>query len=472
MDLDRDFPQPEVIEILARSENAHLLKFVQEDPFGAHVFPGNIPQYAEDRFFGDLSSSLECGNPIHLWAYIPLCRYKCNFCQFPVLILNKDVERSQAVAQHWVDLNIREAQLWLKRVPELRRTPIGEFNLLGGTPSELSCEQLERLITFYAENFNFTASSTIRVEGSPDSLTYDKLACLRSLGCTAVSFGIQSMDDLSLTLANRRHTKSDVLRVINDAQSLKFKRISGDLIYGLLDQSVTSFVSDVNQLINLNLSCVVATKLHLRPFGETGTAIAGISAAPWQIGEVREKLSCSGHSWPSLGKQYQMREAAMRLFNENDYWEHPTMYFSKTSSGAEKWKGLVVDQDKQYVELGIGLGASSATRWCEANVSTDPYAYAEAIASGVIPLTEVKGFDVQGRERRSVAMALSSCQPLHDSIHRQRFENSSLFNDFWFPIFKSLENRGLMDIDQPAGMIKLTRPGQTLVEAIINTELC
>src|SRR5262249_32180135 len=156
--------------------------------------------------------------------------------------------------------------------------------------------------------------------------------------------------------------------------------------------------------------------------------------APWQIEAFCQKLSRSGHCFPSLGKQYQMREEAVRLFNESDYREHPTMYFSKASSGPEKWKGLVVDQDKQYVEVGIGLGASSSSDWSEANVITDPHEYAEAIAAGVIPLTEVKGFNQSGREKRSVAMALSSCQPLYDSIHRERFPESSLFDNHWFAI--------------------------------------
>jgi oxygen-independent coproporphyrinogen-3 oxidase len=471
MRLNRAFPEPEVVRILRAPENATLLEYIFQDPFGAHVFPGNVNDYPHDRFLQDMADSLESLKTIHLWTYIPLCRYKCNFCQFPVLILNANEKRAQEMARKWVDFNLAEAELWLTRLPALARAPIGEFNLLGGTPTELPIEELERLITFYKKNFNFNEQSSIRVEGSPDSLTYDKLACLRKLGCSAISFGIQSMDNDSLSAANRHHTDDDVYRVIEDSKRLGFQRISGDLIYGMVDQSVEGFLFDVRTLIELELSCVVATKLHLRSFDDTRTAISGISPAPWQFGHVREKLSQAGHDWPSLGEQYQMREGAVDLFTAADYSEHPTMYFSRRSAGPEKWKGLVVDQDKQHVELGIGLGASSACDWSEANITTDPNEYFAVIESGVLPLKEVRGFDAQARVTRSIGMALSACAPIYEEQHKRRFSSSSLFDNYWLPIFTDLSNRGLLTIDRACGKIELTRSGITLVEAIINTSL-
>jgi oxygen-independent coproporphyrinogen-3 oxidase len=68
-------------------------------------------------------------------------------------------------------------------------------------------------------------------------------------------------------------------------------------------------------------------------------------------------------------------------------------------------------------------------------------------------------------------MALSTLQPLHDRLHRQRFAGRSLFDEPWLNTFQSLQERGLLVMDQNAQHIELAPNGKTLVEAIINTEL-
>lgn len=47
---DRSVPVPAVTEVLSAPENRHLLEYVVEDPFGAHVFPGNESGYSPSPF--------------------------------------------------------------------------------------------------------------------------------------------------------------------------------------------------------------------------------------------------------------------------------------------------------------------------------------------------------------------------------------------------------------------------------------
>ena len=97
LSLDPGYPRPEVLDVLADPANAHLLEYLVEDPFGAHVFPGNVPGYAPESFLADLDAQLATTAPIHLWSYIPTCAYRCRFCQYPVVLVKGSLGSRMAV---------------------------------------------------------------------------------------------------------------------------------------------------------------------------------------------------------------------------------------------------------------------------------------------------------------------------------------------------------------------------------------
>ena len=466
--LDERYAEPEAVRVLQRPENAHLLDYVSNDPFGSHVFPGDNPSTPEE-FLSDLDRELSTCEPFFLWATIPICRYHCLYCQFPIVVQPRDENEAARRARQWVDTNLREARVWLEKVPHLAQAPVAEFCLFGGTPTLLPAPELERLLDFYRTYFNFNEQTTVRVEGSPDSLTRSKLELLKRAGCQKLTFGVQTFDERLLRLSNRLHSSDEAEQAVVNANELGFARVDGDLIYGLLDQTVDGFRSDLHRMLALGFTSVVITKLHLKPFAETGTAIAGIRA-PWTDELYRARLVEKGHRWPTLGEQYQMRELAVELLEAAGMLEYPTMYFQPEAVGCGTWKAYVLDQDKQRPEVGIGLGGSSATSRASANISVDPKTYFAAIDAGMLPL-EARRLDRRGEIASSIRRALSTCQPLRDELHRARFAESSLFDDEWGPIFERLEQRGLALVDGSSQTIGLTKVGKSLVEAIMHTEI-
>ncbi|MEV5883861.1 radical SAM protein [Streptomyces sp. NPDC052020] len=467
---DPRFPPSSVREVLADPANEKLLGYVFAEAF-THVFPGDRTGHDPEAFFLDLDRELATAPSFHLWTMIPLCRYRCHFCQFPIMVLSGNEERSHAAGRRWVDHLIAEARLWLEAVPSMASTPIGEFCLFGGTPTAIAAADLERLMEFYTSHFTFTSDTSMRAESSPDTLTPEMARVLRSMGFTSLTYGIQSFDDKLLSLANRRHAGTDAERSLYEAREAGFTRVDGDLVYGLPGQDVRSFSSDVRRMIELGFDTVVAIKLHLRSFGEVSSAIGNIAPTPWERAEVRRRISDSGHRWPTLGEQYQMRDAAVRQLHEAGYVEHPTTYFPRSSAGPQRWRSLNLDQDKQYPQVGIGLGGYTWSSGSEANLVSDPQAYARGIASGRLPLETITSISAAEREVRSVRMALSTCQPLREAVHVRRFPHSSLFSPRWKAVFGPLEERGLLLSDPVAGTVTLTTEGATLVEAIINTEV-
>jgi len=466
--LDVRYDEPEAVRVLGRPENAHLLDYVSNDPFGSHVFPGDHPS-TPDEFLSDLDRELSVCEPFFLWATIPICRYHCLYCQFPIVVQPREEGEAARRARQWVDTNLREARLWLKKVPHLAKAPVAEFCLYGGTPTLLPDPELERLLDFYRTHFNFTGKTTIRVEGSPDTLTRPKLELLKRAGCHKLTFGVQTFDDRLLRLSNRLHSGEEAEQAVVNASEVGFDRVDGDLIYGLLDQTVDGFLSDLRRMLELDFTGVVVTKLHLKPFAETGTAIAGVRAA-WTDELYRARLVEKGHRWPTLGEQYQMREQAVKMLEAAGMHEYPTMYFQPEAVGCGTWKACVLDQDKQRPEVGIGLGGSSATPRTSANISVNPKTYFAAVEAGELPL-EAHRLDRRGEIASSIRRALYTCQPIRDDLHRARFAESSLFDGEWGPIFEGLERRGLAHVERSGRTIALTDVGKTLVEAIMHTEI-
>lgn len=347
---------------------------------------------------------------------------------------------------------------------------MGEYNLFGGTPTQLPDDLLAEIIEFYLDNFNFTQASTVRVEGSPESMTKDKLRLLKSVGVNKLSYGIQSFDDEQLRISGRHHSGKDAVRVCEDARALGFDRISGDLIYGLAGQTVASFLADVQRCIALGLDTIVITKLHLLSFKETNTAIAGIAPAAWESAARRKKLEDDGYRWPSLGEIYQMREEAVKLLTSAGYGEHPTMYFQKKEAGPERWKSIMVDQDKQFPDVGIGLGASQQNTYSTASIETHPKSYSALLAQGKVPFGSIRALDAEAVRRRFVQMALSTCQPVLGAVFRQKF-NEPLFSQRIVTDLELLEKAALLSLDPGEETITLSETGQTLVEAIINVDM-
>jgi oxygen-independent coproporphyrinogen-3 oxidase len=468
--LDPAYPRPAVVDVLTAPENRRLAEYVALDPFGAHVFPGDIPDAPVDSFLDDLNAQLARTRPIHLWSYIPTCSYRCRFCQYPVVLVKGAPAVTRAKVDRWVDLNIREAQLWLDRVPNLRDAPIGEFNVFGGTPSLMSLDAVARLFDFYRDNFAFTPETAIRFEGDPTTFTEPLLEFLLEQGCRKLSCGVQSFDDHVLRLSGREHTTVECQAFLANTRRLGFDWVTVDLMYGLLDQTVDSVARDLDIVTEHEVPGLVCTKLHLRSYADTRTGVAGDRPAAWQFASYRDKLADDGHHWPTLGEQYQMRDVLAGGLTADGYGEHPTMYFHRRGHAPELWKAIMVDQDRQDAEVAIGLGGSSSCQQSEAMTEVNEKRYVEAVEAGVLPLASVTRFGQRARESRSIKMALSTLQPLRDDLHRERFDGRSLFDEPWGGTFADLERRGLLTTDRAAGAVTLTATGKVLVEAIMNTE--
>lgn len=153
-----------------------------------------------------------------MYLHIPFCNRICTYCDFTkVLIDNQPVDE-------YIDALIKE----------MDRATESSFETIfvgGGTPTALTVQQLERLLTAINERFSVTHEFTF--EANPDELTREKIDVLLAHGVNRLSLGVQSFNDEILEILGRTHTAQNVEDTITYLQDIGFDNYSIDLMYNL-----------------------------------------------------------------------------------------------------------------------------------------------------------------------------------------------------------------------------------------------
>jgi oxygen-independent coproporphyrinogen-3 oxidase len=131
----------------------------------------------------------------------------------------------------------------------------------GGTPTYLSAQQLERLLTIVAERFDLESVVENTVESNPNTLDAEKVAVLAEGGVNRVSLGAQSFQPHLLARLERNHDPASVPRAV-DLVRRRIENVSLDLIFGVPGQSLDEWKRDLEEVISLGT-------LHCSAYGLT-----------------------------------------------------------------------------------------------------------------------------------------------------------------------------------------------------------
>lgn len=175
-----------------------------------------------------------------LYVHIPFCRHRCGYCDFP-LVAGRD---------HLIDdyLNAIERELQRFKVAG----PLETIFFGGGTPTQLSNKQLERLFAIVAEIAPRVSGCEFTVEANPNDLSPEKLQCLRRNGVSRISLGVQSFQSDKLIRLERTHEPSQAIDGIRRMLAIGFD-VSVDLIFGVSGESNAAWSGDLKTAIELGI---------------------------------------------------------------------------------------------------------------------------------------------------------------------------------------------------------------------------
>ena len=122
----------------------------------------------------------------------------------------------------------------------------------GGTPSYLTPEEISGLSKFIRERFTFSNDAEISVEIDPRELTFNHLKAFVESGANRFSLGVQDFNEDVQKAVNRIQPEKLTQQVFHWSRELGIKSINVDLIYGLPLQTVESFKTTLEKVIELS----------------------------------------------------------------------------------------------------------------------------------------------------------------------------------------------------------------------------
>ncbi|MGT2636430.1 radical SAM family heme chaperone HemW [Streptococcus ratti] len=179
--------------------------------------------------------------PRSAYVHIPFCTQICYYCDFSkVFIQNQPVDA-------YLEALIKEFNDYY-RIKDLRTLYIG-----GGTPTALSAEQLEYLLSHLSKNLNLDTLEEFTIEANPGDLTPDKVAVLKQSAVNRVSLGVQTFNDKHLRQIGRGHNEAQIYESVDSLRKAGFDNISIDLIYALPNQTMADVRENVAKALALDI---------------------------------------------------------------------------------------------------------------------------------------------------------------------------------------------------------------------------
>ena len=351
-----------------------------------------------------------------LYVHIPFCKQKCMYCDFPAY------QNLQDYYETYVYALVQEMDLWVSEHPESKAKPIDTIYFGGGTPTELSIQQLQMIVDKIKSTFTITDDCHMTIESNPGEVDPQYLTKLVKLGFNRISFGVQTFDDKALTMLHRSHNGEKAKQAVYEAKEAGFTDINIDLIYGLPRQTLEDIQHNLHILKDLPIN-------HISTYGlqvEVGTYLYHL---------VQKNLI----SIPSESIDEAMYDTMMEGLKNQGFERYEISNFAKDSfysrHNLKYW---------HYVDyLGFGAGAHSFYEGIRRSNNRNVMPYIQAVDRYTMPTIETETITVERAQEDFCFLALRTKWGLDEQKFDDRFGVSvhKLFGN----ILEDLVTKGLLE---------------------------
>ena len=209
--------------------------------------------------------SLTALPPLALYIHFPWCEKKCPYCDFNSHQIKEETSKSnnypgfdevRYIKALIADLETELPRIWGRQVHSIF---IG-----GGTPSLLSPQGMDDLLSAIRARVNLEPNCEITMEANPGSVEAEKFDAFAKSGINRVSLGIQSFQDEQLKALGRIHNGVQAKEAVTMAMQ-HIKSVNLDLMYGLPKQSLESAKADIETALSFKTPHLSLYNLTLEP---------------------------------------------------------------------------------------------------------------------------------------------------------------------------------------------------------------
>ncbi|WP_299614660.1 oxygen-independent coproporphyrinogen III oxidase [uncultured Tateyamaria sp.] len=289
---------------------------------------------------------------ISLYVHIPFCRRLCWFCA-----CRTQGTRNDAPLAPYVERVLTEARATRDGFTQTVKPK--RLHLGGGTPTILSADLLDRLLSGLNDIWGLDDLEEFSVEVDPTDVGPKRLAMLKKHGLSRASLGIQDFDPHVQQAIGREQSFEMTADVVTQLRDLDVDALNFDLLYGLPFQTEQT------------LTATLQAALEMEP---TRIALFGYAHVPWM--SKRQSLIPSD-ALPKPEKRLELFDLARRTLLGQGYVQIGIDHFARPDDAlaqayfdkrlTRSFQGYT-DDKAPYL---IGLGASA--------ISTYPQGFAQNI---------------------------------------------------------------------------------------------
>lgn len=372
--------------------------------------------------------------PLSLYVHVPFCESLCYYCA-----CNKIVTRHHEKAAQYLDYLERELALHVGHCGQGQT--VGQLHLGGGTPTFFSDDELRRLMELLQRNFRLEAGGEYSIEVDPRTVTAERLAVLKELGFSRLSFGVQDFDPQVQQAVHRVQPAQQVFELVEKSRELGFSSINVDLIYGLPRQTPESFERTLAQVNALRPDRIALYAYAHLP--ERFKPQRRIEAADLPQGQAKLAM---------LARSIDAFMGAGYVYVGMDHFALPedALAIAKRQGRLHRnFQGYSTQPDCDLIALGVSaIGKVGATYSQNAKTLEEYY---DAIDGGRLPVVRGLALSRDDLLRRAVIMAVM-CQ---GAVLYEPMEQAWLID---FRAYFAAEMRALQEL-QANGLVELSEEG-------------
>ncbi len=197
---------------------------------------------------------------ISLYIGIPFCPTRCLYCSFT----SQSVAFSNKLTEPYVKALLKEIKE-VSKMSYIKDKIIETVYFGGGTPTALTKEQIDIILSALEDNFDLNHIKEITFEaGRPDTIDEDKLITLKKHNIDRICINPQTLNDKTLKIIGRNHTCDEFYEKYKLATSMGFNHINCDIIAGLPEETTEDFIKTVNNIITLKPQSITVHTMSIK----------------------------------------------------------------------------------------------------------------------------------------------------------------------------------------------------------------
>lgn len=341
-----------------------------------------VPYWSGAPMTGQWIKGIEDSSLVDLYIHIPYCKQLCFYCG-----CFKTISKSESKATKYVELLIKEWEIYLKSCPNLR---INSIHFGGGTPTFLSAGDFDRLLSVLVNHYdkNFTGS----IELDPRTTNTEQMKVLKSFQFRRASLGIQDFNEEVQVVINRVQSRELVSKVVADLQAHGFESINFDLIYGLPKQTKETIRETIGEVIKMAPDLIAFYSYAHLPEKIPSQRIFKDKDLP--VGKQKKELY-------DYGKKI-LEDSGYAEIGLDHFALKDSFLYQAFNKGKLLRSFMGYTDKKAQTMIGLGLSSISQTKSHYAQNSKDLKEYQDCILAGNLSLSSGHTFSGEDQLRDQI----------------------------------------------------------------------